>query len=63
MPKEKASEQLAKKTMEILNNPPGYDFSGRKMDKDMTYREAFEVACRENVDLEKEYILELNGGG
>ena len=60
---QKASEQLDVKTKEILQNPPKHDKNGRERDGGaINYREAFDVACQENPELVKEYIIELDGG-
>lgn len=62
MAKEKAGEILAKKTTDILNNPPKYNSQGQKISEDITYSEAFSIACFENVELTKEYQKEIEGG-
>lgn len=61
MPKEKAGEILAKKTADILNNPPRYNAQGQKISENITYSEAFSIACFENAELTKEYQKEIGG--
>lgn len=61
---QKASERLEEATQIILKNPPKHDKNGRILnDKTINYKDAFEIACLENEDLVKEYVMELNGGG
>lgn len=46
---------MQEKTMEILINQPRYDKMGRKLEGEITFSRAFEIAQLENPDLALEY--------
>ena len=48
-------EELQRKILEILNNPPGYDKFGRKIEK-LTYSQAFTLAQEQDPELAKAYL-------
>jgi len=47
-------EELQRKTLELLNNPPGFDKFGRKIEK-LTYGQAFGMVQERNPELTKTY--------
>lgn len=48
-------EELQRKTLELLNNPPGFDKYGRKIEK-LTYSQAFIMAQEQNPELAEAYL-------
>lgn len=54
-PKGDPGEELHRKTLELLNNPPGFDKLGRKIEE-FTYSQAFSMAQEQNPELAKAYL-------
>ena len=48
-------EELQRKTLELLNDPPGFDKHGRKIEK-LTYSQAFSMAQEQNPELAEAYL-------
>jgi len=48
-------EELQRKTLELLNDPPGFDKHGRKIEK-LTYSQAFTLAQEQDPELAKDYL-------
>jgi len=53
--KDGPGEELQRKTLELLNNPPGFDKYGRKIEK-LTYSQAFSMAQEQNPELAEAYL-------
>lgn len=53
--KDGPGEELQRKTLELLNNPPGFDRFGRKIEK-LTYSQAFSITQERNLELAKAYL-------
>lgn len=49
------ADPLHARTMAILRNPPGFDKHGRKLEGEMNFSRAFNMACIENPELAREY--------
>lgn len=52
-------EELRKKTIEWLKNPPRYDSQGNRLPAAPSFGEVFNAVCRENPELAQKYVKQL----